>query len=195
MLLPRILLQRINCFVLLAPSLLILSYFFSTAELLVISFRPRSFVLVVFVPSSNNNNVKSPVVTLADGHQQAIEGVLSSLPVRVASFQESLDFTVTDLQGFDAILGMPWLQRHNPTIDWCEQTISFIDRNKKHHVLRSAGTESRNTRAARPSCNQPPSSVRSAPSLNLISHKELVQDHRSGALEFACLIWPELPSS
>ena len=138
---------------------------------------------------------KSPVVTLADGHQQATGGILSSVQTRVASFNESLDFTVTDLQGFDAILGMPWLQRHNPTIDWRKLTVSFLDAKKKKHVLQGApATTSASIPVNSPSESSRPRSKPSH-SLNLISHKDLVQDHRKGLLAFACLIWPEALSA
>lgn len=79
------------------------------------------------------------LVTLADGRQQATGGVISSVKTRISSLNEPLDFTVTELQGFDAILGMPWLQRHNPAIDWCQGIITVVDptNKKKQHVLRS----------------------------------------------------------
>ena len=138
---------------------------------------------------------QSPVVTLADGHQQATGGSLSSIPTRIASLQESLDFTVTDLHGFDAILGMPWLQRHNPSIDWRKQTVSFLDSKQKKHVLRCVNStdssSSTGTTTVPPSASAP-ANPSSSQSLNLISHKELVQDHRKGELAFACLIWPEV---
>lgn len=162
----------------------------------------RSRRLRSLVNPRQQSQLQSPVVTLADGHQQATEGVVSSLPVRVSSFQESLDFTITDLHGFDAILGMPWLQRHNPSIDWREQSISFVDHRKKHHVLRSSSpSKTRSPPLVPESSTQnttspvvhPVQTHRSSPkaSFNLISHKELVQQHRSGSLEFACLVWPE----
>ena len=38
---------------------------------------------------------------------------------------EKLDLEVIDLQNFDVLLGIPWLRRMNPTIDWPTSTIEF----------------------------------------------------------------------
>ena len=185
--------QGINLFVLLVSSPSTVQEFllctFSIVVLLVTSFRLRSFIVTTFVLPYRLNLLSS---TLADGHQQATGGSLSSIPTRIASLQESLDFTVTDLHGFDAILGMPWLQRHNPSIDWRKQTVSFFDLKQKKHVLRCVNSsESFEPSSAASLPRSPTTNPSSSESLNLISHKELVHDHRKGELAFACLIWPE----
>ena len=36
-------------------------------------------------------------------------------------------FLVTELGSVDAILGLPWLQRHNPAIDWPSRTLTMAD--------------------------------------------------------------------
>ena len=87
-------------------------------------------------PSSVSSS--SPLVTLADGRQQATGGLVSFVSTRISSLVEPLDFTVTELQGFDAILGMPWLRRHNPAIDWQRGSVTIVDpARRKQHVLRS----------------------------------------------------------
>jgi predicted aspartyl protease len=50
-------------------------------------------------------------ITLADGRSSEADGVLLSVPVTLSSYTESLDFTVTTLRGYDAILGMEWLRQ------------------------------------------------------------------------------------
>ena len=40
-------------------------------------------------------------------------------------FRFSEKFYVTDLAGYDAILGMEWLKRFNPAIDWSERTLAL----------------------------------------------------------------------
>ena len=147
---------------------------------------------------------KPPTVTLADGHQQATAGTLSSVLTRVASFQEALDFVLTDLQGFDAILGMPWLQRHNPSIDWSKLTVSFVDSKQRKHTLHGVSPSTKcELKSSAPilkrSCRpwspapvaRPTLDLTASHALNLISHKDLVQEHREGLLSFACLVWPE----
>jgi hypothetical protein len=138
-----------------------------------------------------------PIVTLADGHQQATAGTLSSVRTRVASFQESLDFTLTDLHGFDAILGIPWLQRHNPSIDWRKLTVSFVDIKQRTHLLHgvqplsSPTPKSAKRGLQRLQVAADAASTPTSHSLNLISHKDLVKAHREEQVLFACLIFPE----
>ena len=36
----------------------------------------------------------------------------------------------TDLQGYDFILGEPWLQTRNPDIDWVEKTWAYTERSE-----------------------------------------------------------------
>ena len=84
---------------------------------------------------------------LADGSKirstQKIAGVMCSAG-QIVSYE---DFTVTKLlHGVDVVLGMTWLRRWNPLIDWVQQVLYirtqegwahikglFLD--KKHHVV------------------------------------------------------------
>ena len=75
-------------------------------------------------------------ITLADGRSQRAAGVLSSVSVTLGSYTDRLDFVVTDLHGYDFILGMPWLVHYNPVIDWRGATVSFVDQHNCPHVLR-----------------------------------------------------------
>ena len=53
--------------------------------------------------------------------------MIVSVPVRISSYTDELDFTVTNLvPAYDAILGMSWLTQYNPIIDWVAGTISFV---------------------------------------------------------------------
>ena len=126
------------------------------------------------------------LVTLADGHSQQAEGVLSSVPVVVSSYSDILDFTVTALRGYDFIFGMEWLHRYNPIVDWRGATVSFVDSGMRKHVLRRASTgltpwvdPSRRPMQARPH------------RLNTISAKQLREQHKHKLIEFACLVYPE----
>jgi hypothetical protein len=39
--------------------------------------------------------------------------------------EETISFDVVPLGGHQVILGMPWMKKHNPTIDWTRETIRF----------------------------------------------------------------------
>ena len=43
----------------------------------------------------------------------------------LGSHTETLQFDVTRLAHFPMVLGYPWLQRHNPSIDWQEGALRF----------------------------------------------------------------------
>jgi hypothetical protein len=48
------------------------------------------------------------------------------LLITIADHQERLTFEVIDLGGKQKlVLGLPWLEAHNPTIDWTKRTIDF----------------------------------------------------------------------
>ena len=43
----------------------------------------------------------------------------------IGSHREQIRFHVANLKKHEAILGMPWLKKHNPTINWDKEQISF----------------------------------------------------------------------
>ena len=62
-------------------------------------------------------------VKLADGSIKTATGTVNAtcaLQTELNSppLEFEAEFCVTDLQGYDAILGMPWLSHFNPAIDW-----------------------------------------------------------------------------
>ena len=144
----------------------------------------------------------SDTITLADGRSQPAAGVLSSVLVSFGSYSDRLDFTVTDLHGYDVILGMPWLVRYNPVIDWRGATVSFVDQHGRLQVLRRAPTGVAPWRDSLSSSSSPSPSSRplssrssfrpSSTELNLITAKQLERHRRKGLIEFACLVYPQL---
>lgn len=143
-----------------------------------------NYVSSSFVAANNLSVVAGDpkcTVTLADGRSQPAAGVLSSV-VRLESYAHRLDLTVTALSGYDVILGMSWLQLHNPVVDWRGATISFVDQHSRRHVLRKPPTGAAVWREP---------TGRSTAGLNLISSKQLERQHREGKIEFACLVYPE----
>ena len=43
----------------------------------------------------------------------------------IGSHREQIRFQVANLKKHEAILGMPWLKKHNPAINWDKEQISF----------------------------------------------------------------------
>lgn len=49
----------------------------------------------------------------------------------MSNYKDTETFHITDIQGFDLILGKPWLSRINPRIDWKAGTLRFQHRGNK----------------------------------------------------------------
>ena len=64
-------------------------------------------------------------VHLADGSMRASNCMVKDAQVSYEEHAEFLDFHVMKLPKYDAILGKPWLDRWNPSIDWRAGTISI----------------------------------------------------------------------
>ena len=47
------------------------------------------------------------------------------LPMIIQNHMENINFDVTPLGEYDIVLGIPWLQYHNPTIDWKTGNLQF----------------------------------------------------------------------
>ncbi|CAK5202714.1 unnamed protein product, partial [Aphanomyces euteiches] len=71
-------------------------------------------------------------VKMADGSVAEQPRVLITLPTRVGQFVSDETYFVIDLdERWDLILGMGWLEKHQPTINWKLKTISkSLDTNK-----------------------------------------------------------------
>ena len=50
---------------------------------------------------------------------------LTSLHVQIDNHDEVITFAVTNLGKSDMSLGFDWLQKHNPTVDWCTGHLLF----------------------------------------------------------------------
>ena len=47
------------------------------------------------------------------------------LTVRIQGHEKKLVFDIVDLADYDVILGDPWLEKHNPAINWKQKTLEF----------------------------------------------------------------------
>ena len=76
-------------------------------------------------------------VILADGSAATATGVLSASPLRISSYHLPVDLISVPLSGYDAILGMSWLERFNPVIHWPLRTVTVSDPTGRSHVLQA----------------------------------------------------------
>ena len=70
-------------------------------------------------------NHQQQTVSLADGTRCSVGGELKEMKVRIGDYEDRIDFVVMSLQGYDAILGMPWLGDKNPRIDFSNRNIEL----------------------------------------------------------------------
>ena len=72
-----------------------------------------------------------------DGSESISGEILHMVKVElnIGGHLEIILLFVTTLAYFDIVLGLPWLQYHNPDIRWAEETIQFKDRNCVNHIL------------------------------------------------------------
>ena len=66
------------------------------------------------------------VVRLANGSIEPVTESCSGKLV-IGNHREDLEFTVVVLDGYDVVLGMPWLSKHNPEIDWNHGIVTVVD--------------------------------------------------------------------
>jgi hypothetical protein len=74
---------------------------------------------------------------LADGENSRSGEVTHYVPVKIkiGDHQESLAFDASTI-GYDAILGLSWLKKHNPVIKWSDHTLSFPSAHCRQHCLK-----------------------------------------------------------
>ncbi|KAF1321583.1 reverse transcriptase, partial [Globisporangium splendens] len=82
----------------------------------------------VFVPDANEE--KTMIVRLANGSTVKMPKRVVRLAIECEDFRGEDEFILLDLDDkFDIILGMPWLKRYQPSIDWMNMKIS-VDKSR-----------------------------------------------------------------
>ena len=66
-------------------------------------------------------------LVLADGVRSKVRQIMytCTLKLMIDEYLETLTFHVTKLAGWNLIVGKPWLKRHNPTINWTMNSVTF----------------------------------------------------------------------
>lgn len=65
-------------------------------------------------------------IKLPNGATIGIDSILPNASIKSGEHREQLTFFVVDIDNIaDIILGIPWLEKHNPQIDWIERLITF----------------------------------------------------------------------
>nr|XP_036581414.1 reverse transcriptase domain protein [Colletotrichum truncatum]KAF6789765.1 reverse transcriptase domain protein [Colletotrichum truncatum] len=81
-------------------------------------------------------NVEGKEVEYGGG---SIDQETAQLPLLYYGHQELISLDITEIGNHDVILGIPWLRRHNPQIDWVTGRIKFNPASEKHSTKASCG--------------------------------------------------------
>jgi len=87
------------------------------------NFVSTRYVKLNNIPTVNIAN--SQVVKLADGSVHSTCKLVQSLHLYFNDRDLCESLLVMPLDSFDIILGMPWLKKHNPNIDWLTNNVTF----------------------------------------------------------------------
>ena len=66
-------------------------------------------------------------IFVIDGKSSSVGPITQEaiIAIDIGSYREQIRFQVANLKKHEAILGMPWLKKHNPMINWDKEQISF----------------------------------------------------------------------
>src|SRR6202048_1493023 len=106
-------------------------------------------------------------VWLADCKEHTISSYVDS-SIRIGELHEKTELAVIPLAGYDVILGIPWLKRHNPVINWDTSKV----------VVRSNGNQ----------CEWPLHSDIDPPAVEMISALQAKRDMTKGEQMYLALV-------
>ena len=67
-------------------------------------------------------------LTMANGNAaRPVDSELREIQLQIGKHEEVITLDITDLPKYDVVLGMAWLHRHNPTVDWKSRTLEFTN--------------------------------------------------------------------
>ena len=87
------------------------------------NFIDENFVKKSRIGTELINRDAASSVRLADGSRIDVSRQVRNATIECGSLRSSEDFTVMTLEGYDAILGMPWFITQDPQIDWRKGTV------------------------------------------------------------------------
>lgn len=98
-------------------------------------------------------------VTLANGSKE-MSRHKTTITYSLCDFSEEEDFHLLNLATYDLVLGRPWLNRHNPRVDWPSGSIglsrgteSYVFVTKNTSTSSARNTQSGHVQGPNPGCN------------------------------------------
>eukprot|EP00798_Chlamydomonas_sp_ICE-L_P031110 gene31110-6241_t len=80
--------------------------------------------------------ITSPMsVAMGDGTTHAVTRKIPGAHIQIDDFKDTIPLCETSLTStFDIVLGKPWLRKHNPTINWREDVISWTSHGRWYEL-------------------------------------------------------------
>lgn len=100
------------------------------AVMLIDSGASGDFINTAFVNKNNiktirNENNNNKIIVMANGSKCNSDRIVESAVVKIGSYKDTVSFTALELNQYDAILGMPWLEKNNPKIDFRNRSVEL----------------------------------------------------------------------
>jgi len=119
-------------------------------------------------------------IELATGVKTNAAHVAVAVPMEMGTYKDQLNFVEVDLKGCDAILGMTWLKKFDPSIKWGQRVMRFHHQGQPHRLNARALDQ-----AVSISSLQTPTST--FPLISYQGVKKLVRKHKAECLVLATI--------
>ena len=110
-----------------------------------------NFVSETFVKSNHiatSNTANAQVVKLADGGTTSVNKVAPNVHLYLTGRDFCETLLVFPIDSYDIILGMPWLRRHKPVVDWETGELTFPSITHLRNILLKIQADNTNTTTA-----------------------------------------------
>lgn len=112
-------------------------------------------------------------IDLATGVRTQAQQVAREVKIQVDHYKDELNCVVVPLKGCDAILGMSWLQKCNPSIDWNERVVRLFHHGRLHQFREQSQSNSPSFSLSNLHANSSPPQLVSAQNIRrLLRHGE-----------------------
>ena len=78
-------------------------------------------------------------VFVIDGKSSSVGPITHEaiIAMDIGNHREKIQFQLANLKKHEAILGMPWLKPHNPTINWDKEQLTFNSKGVQRYALKT----------------------------------------------------------
>jgi hypothetical protein len=97
-------------------------------------FISTSFVNKHNIQTIDNDTNHKNIILLADGTKCFSDKIVNSVDIKIGSYSDKNSFSLLGLNQYDAILGMPWLEKTNPKIDFRNKSVKINNDNTTNNI-------------------------------------------------------------